>query len=142
MTKLITTNWRSLFLLTLAAMVALLLASGSPAIAQAKKPDPKMAGAFPSLPGTAWKIDFGWGVTGTLFLFCKKSSGRWEIVPARRGTIGAVGKAYKVSGDTLTTVNADDGKTEKFKMAWKSNVLELNDGKTVLRLNYSGETQC
>ena len=99
-----------------------------------------MAGAFPSLPGTSWKIDFGRGVTGTLFLFCK--SGRWEIVPARRGSIGAIGKSYKVSGGVLTTVNADDGKVGKFQMAWKGAVLELNEGGTVMRLHYSGEPQC
>ena len=95
---------------------------------------------LPSLPGTAWKIDFGEGVTGTVFLFCK--SGRWEIVPGRIGSIGAVGKSYSVSGSTLTTVNADDGKVEKYKMTWKDNVLELNDGKVTLRLHYNGETQC
>ncbi len=43
---------------------------------------PKMAGAFPSLPGTAWKIDFGRGVTGTVFQFCKNR--RWEIIPQKR----------------------------------------------------------
>lgn len=102
---------------------------------------PKMAGAFPSLSGTAWKIDFGRGVTGTVFLFCKKSS-RWEIVPARAGSIGAVGKSYSVAGSTLTTVNADDGKVEKWKMSMSGEILELFDGKATLRLHYRGETQC
>jgi hypothetical protein len=101
---------------------------------------PKMAGAFPSLPGTAWKIDFGRGVTGTVFLFCK--SGRWEIVPARAGSIGAVGKSYSVSGSTLTTVNRDDGMVQKYRMTWKGGVLELFDGKVTLGLHYNGETQC
>ena len=125
-----------------AALLSFLVLLTVPALAQieTKKPAPKMAGAFPALPGTTWRIDFGRGVTGTAFLFCK--SGRWEIVPSRAGSIGAVGKTHKVSGDILTTVNADDGQVEKFKMAWKENVLELNDGKTVLRLYYSGETQC
>jgi hypothetical protein len=100
----------------------------------------KMGSAPRSLPGTAWKIDFGKGVTGTVFLFCK--SGRWEIVPARAGSIGAVGKSYKVSGSTLTTVNADDGMVQKWKMTWKDDVLELNDGKVTLGLHYNGETQC
>lgn len=92
-----------------------------------------------SLPGTAWKIDFGKGVTGTVFLFCK--SGRWEnVLPS--GRIGAVGKSYSVSGSTLTTVNADDGMVQKWKMSWEGDVLVLNDGKAVLRLYYNGETQC
>lgn len=94
-----------------------------------------------SLNGTAWKIDFGKGVTGTIFLFCKGGK-RWEIVPARAGTIGAVGKSYSVSGNTLTTVNADDGMVQKWKMTWESDVLVINDGKQTLRLHYNGETQC
>jgi hypothetical protein len=102
---------------------------------------PKMAGALPSLRGTSWKIDFGKGVTGTVFLFCK-TGGRWEIVPQRAGSIGAVGRSYTVSGTTLTTVNADDGKVEKWKMTWKDGVLELFDGKARLKLHYNGETSC
>ena len=94
-----------------------------------------------SLNGTAWKIDFGKGVTGTVFLFCKGGK-RWEIVPARAGTIGAVGKSYSVSGNTLTTVNADDGMVQNWKMTWEGDVLALNDGKVTLRLHYNGETQC
>jgi hypothetical protein len=101
---------------------------------------PKMAGKFPSLPGTAWKIDFGKGVTGTVFLFCKK--GRWEIVPQRAGSIGAVGKSYRVAGSTLTTVNADDGKVQKWKMSWSGRILSLFDGKVILRLHYNGTTSC
>jgi hypothetical protein len=67
--------------------VALAMALALPsALAQAPaKPAPK------TLPGSAWKIDFGRGVTGTVFLFCKK--GRWEIVPQRAGSIGAIGTA-------------------------------------------------
>lgn len=106
----------------------------------AQKVTPNMAGAFPSLPGTTWKIDFGRGVTGTVFKFCKNR--RWEIVPQRAGTIGAVGKSHTVSGSTLTTVNADDGMVEKWQMAWKGGVLDLFDGKTTLRLHYTGENQC
>lgn len=94
-----------------------------------------------SLDGTAWKIDFGKGVTGTIFLFCKGGK-RWEIVPARAGTIGAVGKSYSVSGSTLTTVNADDGMVQKWKMTWEGDVLAINDGKVTLRLHYNGGTQC
>ncbi|CAN5571572.1 hypothetical protein BH10ACI3_BH10ACI3_08570 [soil metagenome] len=101
---------------------------------------PKMAGAFPSLPGTAWKIDFGRGVTGTVFQFCKNR--RWEIVPQRAGSIGAVGRSFAVAGSTLTTVNADDGKVEKWKMTWKGGVLELFDGKTTLKLHYNGQNNC
>ena len=108
--------------------------------ADARNPAPKMPVAIPSLPGTAWKIDFGKGVTGTVFLFCK--SGRWEIVPARAGSIGAVGRSYNVSGNILTTVNADDGMVQEWQMAEDDGVLELFDGKVTLRLHYNGETQC
>lgn len=94
-----------------------------------------------SLNGTAWKIDFGKGVTGTVFLFCKGGK-RWEIVPARAGTIGAVGKSYSVSGSTLTTVNADDGMVQKWKITWEGDVFVINDGKQTLRLHYIGQTQC
>ena len=107
---------------------------------QPVKPTPKMAGALPWLPGTAWKIDFGRGVTGTVFQFCRNR--RWEIIPQRAGTIGAVGKSYTVSGNTLTTVNADDGMVERWAMAWKNGALDLFDGKTNLRLHYNGENQC
>jgi len=92
-----------------------------------------------SLPGTAWKIDFGRGVTGTIFRFPR--NGRWEIVPNRPGSIGAVGKSYTVSGSTLTTVNADDGMVQKWTMTWQGDILELNDGKTSMMLHYNGTTQ-
>lgn len=105
-----------------------------------QNPTPKTGGVPRTLPGTAWKIDFGRGKTGTTFLFCR--SGRWEIVPERAGSIGAVGSSYKVSGNTLTTVNRDDGKVEKWKMSWEGDVLILNDGKVTLKLHYNGETQC
>jgi hypothetical protein len=92
-----------------------------------------------SLPGTAWKIDFGKGVTGTLFLFCR--TGTWQnVLPS--GRIGAVGRSYSVSGSTLTTVNRDDGMVQKWKMTRKGDVLELFDGKVTLQLHYNGETQC
>ena len=131
-------DWR-VSALTACLFAGLLFAGQMDATAQGLKP--KMAGALPLLSGTAWKIDFGKGVTGTAFLFCKKS-GRWEIVPARARSIGAVGKSYGVSGNTLTTVNADDGMVEKWKMNWKAEVLELFDGKATLRLHYHGEAQC
>lgn len=116
--------------------VALAMALALPsALAQAPaKPAPK------TLPGSAWKIDFGRGVTGTVFLFCKK--GRWEIVPQRAGSIGAIGTSYKESGNTLTTVNSAGGQTEKWAMSRDGEVLVLNDGTTTLRLHYNGETQC
>ena len=107
---------------------------------QSKKSGPTMDGAFPSLPGTAWKIESAGSIGVATFLFCK--SGRWEVVPGQVGHIGAMGKSYKVSGKTLTTTNADDKKVEKFEMSWKDSVLELNDGKTVQRLHYNGETKC
>jgi hypothetical protein len=36
----------------------------------------------------------------------------------------------------------DDGMVQKWKMAWKGDLLELFDGKVTLRLHYNGETQC
>jgi hypothetical protein len=140
-------EWTLFFLVS---AVALLFAVIAPAAgragayerreADAPNPGPEMPAALPSLPGTAWKIDFGKGVTGTVFLFCK--SGRWEIVPARAGSIGAVGRSYNVSGNILTTVNADDGMVQEWQMAEDDGVLELFDGKVTLRLHYNGETQC
>ena len=101
---------------------------------------PSLAGAAPSPPGTAWKIDFGRGLTGTVFQFCRNRT--WEIIPQRAGTIGAVGRSYTVSGSTLTTVNADDGMVEKWKMTWTGGVLELFDGETTLKLHYTGQNKC
>jgi hypothetical protein len=106
----------------------------------AKEVQPAEIGPAPhSLPGTAWKMDFGKGVTGTVFLFCK--GGRWEnVLPS--GRMGIVGRSYSVAGSTLTTVNADDGKVQKWRMTWKGDILELNDGKQIVKLHYNGETQC
>jgi hypothetical protein len=128
-------------LVLLAATTALLLAPIRLVNAEndSRTSAPKMAGSLPALSGTAWQIDFGKGVTGTKFQFYK--AGWWEIVPERRGTIGTVGKSYKVSGNTLETVNRDDGMVQQWKMTWKGDVLELFDGKETLRLHYSGETQ-
>lgn len=91
-----------------------------------------------SLSGTGWKIDFGKGETGTVFNFYK--NGAWEIVPQDYRTKGAVGKSYTVSGNTLTTVNADDGMVEEWEMRWDGEILVLFDGTTTLRLHYDGET--
>lgn len=108
-----------------------------------EKINPNTGGAVPhSLPGTAWKIDYGRGLTGDVFRFCQPSSKGWEIVPARAGSIGAVGKSYTVSGSTLTTVNKDDGMVQKWKMSWEGDVLVINDGRQTLKLHYNGETQC
>ena len=126
-------NWRTIVFAAVATTIFIFAASNYPSPTAAQTPR--------SLPGTAWKIDFGKGVTGTVFLFCKGNK-RWEIVPARAGSIGAVGKSYSVSGNTLTTVNADDEMVQKWKMSWEGNVLALNDGKVTLRLHYNGETQC
>jgi hypothetical protein len=148
MKKKIKINRQTIVFATIAAIVfmfaanSLTLAQADFKVGQTEAPDltPKMTGAFPSLPGTAWKIDFGRGVTGTVFQFCKNRT--WEIIPQRVGTIGAVGKSYSVSGSTLTTINADDGMVGKWKMSWKGGVLELFDGKASLRLHYDGENHC
>ena len=44
--------------------------------------------------------------------------------------------------DLIQLVNADDGKVEKWKMTWKGSVLELFDGKTTLKLTYTGTNNC
>jgi hypothetical protein len=96
-------------------------------------------GQLPPLPGTAWKIDYGRGKTGDVFLFC--STGTWEIVSAS-GRIGAVGRSYRVSGSSLTTVNRDDGKVQTWRMNGNNGLLVINDGRQTLTLHYNGTTQC
>lgn len=97
------------------------------------------AGPLPPLPGTAWKIDYGRGKTGDVFLFC--STGTWQIVPAS-GSIGAVGKSYRVAGSTLTTVNRDDGRVQDWSMSGSDGVMEIREPRQSLKLHYNGTTQC
>ncbi len=104
--------------------------SGEPAVA---------GGPIPSLAGTAWKIDYGRGQTGDVFLFC--SSGTWQIIPAR-GSIGAVGRSYSVSGTTLTTVDRDDGKVQTWQMSGDNSMMIIDDGRQALSLHYNGTTRC
>jgi hypothetical protein len=112
-----------------ATIAALVLGTSSAAAARTDR----------TLPGTAWKIDFGKGATGTLFLFCK--NGTWQnVLPS--GRIGIVGKSYSVAGNTLKTVNRDDGLVQQWRMTWTGEILELYDGKETLRLPYNGETEC
>jgi hypothetical protein len=110
-----------------------------PRDAERRSPPDSVGPAPRVLPGTAWKIDFGRGPTGAVFLFCR--TGTWQNVLAG-GRIGAVGRSYSVSGTTLTTVNADDGMTRRWRMTWQGDVLEIFDGKEALKLHYNGETQC
>jgi hypothetical protein len=118
-------------------------AIGSASAPEATQPPAKKLGTVPkTLPGTAWKIDFGRGETGTLFRFCPRPGDGWEIVPQRAGSTGAVGRSYSLSGSTLTMANRDDGMVQRWKMSWEGDVLVLNDGKVTLRLHYNGETQC
>lgn len=98
-----------------------------------------MPGALPPLPGTAWKIDYGRGKTGDVFLFC--STGTWQIVPAS-GAIGAVGSSFEVSGTTLTTVNRDDGQVQDWRISGSDGLMVLDDGRQKLTLHYNGTTQC
>jgi hypothetical protein len=100
---------------------------------------PVKSGPLPPLPGTAWKIDYGRGKTGDVFLFC--STRTWQIVPAS-GSIGAVGRSWNVTGTTLTTVNRDDGRVQAWKMSGSDGVLVINDGRQTLKLHYNGTTQC
>ncbi len=102
---------------------------------------PKMAGGFPAIPGTAWKIDYGKGVTGYVFLFCK--SARWEVISPQllNGAVTLMG-TFRVQGSNLISKDGNGGQVTTFKMAWKGDVLELNDGKVILKLHYIGETEC
>lgn len=100
---------------------------------------PAQTGPLPPLPGTAWKIDYGRGKTGDVFLFC--STGTWQIVPAY-GSIGAVGRSFDVSGTTLTTVNRDDGQVQAWRMSGSDGVMVIDDGQQRLTLHYNGTTQC
>lgn len=93
-----------------------------------------------ALGGTTWQIDFGKGVTGTQFIFCK--SGFWEIVPANSRSIGAKGKSWNVKGSALTTVNADDGQVENWKMTRRGALLEISDGSQTLILHPGPATPC
>ncbi|MFS8084504.1 MAG: agenet domain-containing protein, partial [Acidobacteriota bacterium] len=102
----------------------------------------KMAGSFTSLPGTAWKID--WGIKGgnvQRFLFCK--SGRWEVVSSQlqAGALTMMG-SYTVQGDRLITKNRNGGMTTNYKMTWKDGGWELNSGKSIMKLYDPVETQC
>lgn len=123
-----------------AIAAAFFLVAPSPAFAQPEKAKPPMAGAFPSLPGTAWKIESPGSIGVMVFRFCKKTTD-WQVVPSQPGHFGPSGPSFIVSGGTLTTT-ASDGKVEKYKMTWKDGVLELNDGKAILRLRYNGEVSC
>ena len=101
-----------------------------------------MANGFPVIPGTAWKID--WGIRGgnvQVFLFCK--SGRWEVVSPMRssGAVTLMG-TYELKGNRLVTQNMNGREVTNYQMAWKDSVLELNSGKSVMRLHYNGATAC
>lgn len=103
---------------------------------------PPMASGFPVIPGTAWKID--WGIRGgnvQVFLFCK--SGRWEVVSPMRssGAVTLMG-TYELKGNRLVTQNMNGREVTNYQMAWKDSVLELNSGKSVMRLHYNGATAC
>lgn len=102
---------------------------------------PKMAGALPSIPGTAWKIDWGKGATGYVYLFCKTA--RWEVVSPDllRGAATLMG-TYKVQGSTLMSRDGSAGRVTPFKMAWQAGLLGLDDGKVTMRLHYVGKTEC
>lgn len=121
-------------------LAALCLGLGASVNAGAEAPP--MAGDLPELSGSAWRIDFGSGLTGTVFLFCA-GGGHWETVPAS-GSIGLIGKSWAVSGSTLTTVNADDGMTQDWALSWdaEGEWLTIDDGALPLKLKYHGTTAC
>ena len=103
---------------------------------------PVLADGFPVIPGTAWKID--WGIRGgnvQVFLFCE--SGRWEVVSPMltAGALTLMG-TYKLQGNKLTTKNTNGREVTDYRMSWKSSVLDLDSGKTVMHLHYRGTTAC
>lgn len=103
---------------------------------------PITTNGFPVIPGTAWKIDFGIrGGNAQVFLFCK--SGRWEVVSPMlsSGAVTLMGN-YKLKGNDLVTENANGREVTNYRMAWKENVLELDSGKSMMRLHYNGTTAC
>ncbi len=112
--------------------------AAKPVAAFSRNPDTP-AGTLPPLPGTAWKIDYGRGKTGDVFLFC--STGTWQILPAR-GSIGAVGRSFTVAGNTLTTVNRDDGQVQNWRLSGSDGVMVIRDGRQTLTLHYNGTPQC
>ena len=124
------------------AGAVLLVASSSVASAQGEpSATPPMAGALPALVGTAWTIETtGTGNVAT-FLFCK--NGTYEIISPEllAGAVSLIG-TYKVEGSSVSLKSLDDGKVESFKMTWKSDVLELQDGETILRLRYHTAAKC
>ena len=102
-----------------------------------------MAGGLPTLPGTAWKIDFGIkGGNVQRFLFCR--SGRWEVVSSQLLTGGAMSMmgSYTVNGPSLVTRDANGGKVTTYRMAWNGKVLELDSGKAAMKLYEPVETAC
>ena len=103
---------------------------------------PKLVGGLPVLAGTAWKID--WGIKGSNvqnFLFC--TTGRWEVVSSQllNGALTMMG-TYRVQGKSLLARDANDGKTTTYKMTWKGGMLELNDGKSKMKLYEPVKTLC
>ena len=103
---------------------------------------PVIANGFPTIAGTAWKID--WGIRGgnvQVFLFCK--SGRWEVVSPTRssGSVSLMG-TYDLNRNSLVTRNLNGGEVTNYRMTWKEKVLELDSGKSVMRLHYNGISAC
>lgn len=111
-----------------------------PGAASSKKPN--MANGLPVIPGTAWKID--WGIKGgntQVFLFCNTE--KWEVVSPMlsSGAVSLMG-TYKLKGNNLVTKNSKGKEKTTYRMVWKADVLELDSGKTVMRLHYNGATAC
>lgn len=100
-----------------------------------------MAGGFPVIPGSAWRIDWGKrGANVQVFLFCK--TGRWEVVSPMllAGAVTMMG-TYRVRGSNVVT-KGDDGSISNYRMTWKGDALDMNDGRTIMRPLYKGTTQC
>lgn len=113
-----------------------------PSLSIANGKVPVISNGFPVIPGTAWKID--WGIRGgnaPVFLFCK--SGRWEVVSPMlsSGAVSLMG-TYKLQENNLVTENSNGREVTNYRMNWKTSVLELDSGKSVMRLHYNGTTTC
>jgi len=128
----------------IAAPVVVPAAGPQPTATPAKAPIQKLklVGGLPVLAGTAWKID--WGIKGgnvQRFLFC--TTGRWEVVSSQLldGALTMMG-TYRVQGKSLLAKDANDGKTTNYKMSWKGGMLELDTGKSKMKLYEPVKTLC
>ncbi len=106
---------------------------------------PDVRGGLPVLPGTTWAVASIYQkgeVPKTQFrpanfLFLK--NGKWEH---QTGSM-YLGGTYKVSGNTLTTIDGEaGGKSSTWKLRWDGAVkeMEMEQGNLIFVLRYQGKT--